>query len=117
MGLEPLARPPADPPTPAATHHTHAPAAGAAVEQPCPMAAPEDYSISLHIAAVFILLGVSLLGSLAPVALHLSGRSRSVTTAVKFGTFFGACRPLYQWQQCRGRYVRPYVFIQGHCRV
>lgn len=76
-------------PLPPPTHHTHVSAAEAAVEQPCPMSAPEDYSVPLHLAAVFILLGVSLLGSLAPVALHLSGSSRGVTTAVKLGSFFG----------------------------
>lgn len=78
------------------------------------MAAPDEYSVSLHIAAVFILLGVSLLGSLAPVALHVSGSSRGVTTAVKLGTFFGACRLAAQAAACM---CHPYVLNQGHCRV
>ena len=40
-------------------------------------------------AAIFILLGTSLAGSLLPVAMHLSGRTRGVATAIKLGTFFG----------------------------
>ena len=48
-----------------------------------------DYSVGLHIGSVFILLAVSLLGSLLPVALHISSKSTLVLTLVKLGTFFG----------------------------
>lgn len=47
--------------------------------------------MGLHIGSVFILLAVSLAGSLAPVALRLcSTQSTCVSTAIKLGTFFGA---------------------------
>jgi hypothetical protein len=58
-----------------------------------PCAAPDSpeqpYDLPLHAAAVGILLGVSLLGSLGPVALRLSSSSGAVTVAIRLGTYFG----------------------------
>ncbi|EFN50937.1 hypothetical protein CHLNCDRAFT_141589 [Chlorella variabilis] len=51
--------------------------------------AQQDYDLPLHLAAVVVLLGVSLAGSLGPVALHLSSASSAVSTAIRLGTFFG----------------------------
>lgn len=83
-----------------ATTSTHIPppapslCAVAAVEPdpPDPCAAAEglqDYSVGLHVAAIFILLVVSLVGALLPVALHVSSGRPGVTTGIRLGTFFG----------------------------
>ena len=68
-----------------------APAAAPATDDACGKDSTSalDYSVGLHIGAVFILLAVSLLGSLLPVALHISSKSTLVLTLVKLGTFFG----------------------------
>ena len=50
----------------------------------CEFAGLEDYNLGLHIGAVFILLAVSLLGSLIPVALHIGRHRSAITTAVKW---------------------------------
>ena len=57
-----------------------------------------DYDLALHIGSVFILLAISLAGSLLPVALRrLSGSkagsrySSMVTTAITLGCLFGGC--------------------------
>ena len=58
---------------------------------PCSLESLQDYNLGLHIGSVFILLAVSLAGSLAPVALRLcSAQSSGVSTAIKLGTYFGA---------------------------
>ena len=42
-----------------------------------------DYSLPLHIASVFILLGVSLAGSLLPILLHITSKHKAVLAAIK----------------------------------
>jgi len=87
-------------------------AATAAGEDPCAQEALENYDLGLHIGAIGILLGVSLLGSLAPVALFAcahrfratsrrphgrgSGNSNGSSTAgsfidtiIRLGSYFG----------------------------
>lgn len=49
----------------------------------------KDYSVRWHVAAVGVMLAVSLLGSLLPVALHLSSSRPGVTTGIRLGTYFG----------------------------
>lgn len=49
----------------------------------------EAYDLPLHIGSVFILLGVSLLGTLAPVVVRLSSRRPAVAAALRLGSFFG----------------------------
>ena len=75
------------------------PAAAALARGEDPCAAEEllNYNLSLNIASVFILLGVSLAGSLGPVALsRLAGRAKAgarasgiVSTAITLGSLFG----------------------------
>ncbi|KAI3423948.1 hypothetical protein D9Q98_009782 [Chlorella vulgaris] len=49
----------------------------------------EQYDLALHLGSIGILLVVSMVGSLGPVALHLTSRSTAVSTAIRLGTFFG----------------------------
>lgn len=78
------------------------PPANTASARPCPRpsslcAGPEcgggadltDYSVRWHVAGAGIMLAVSLLGSLLPVALHLSSSRPGVTTGIRLGTYFG----------------------------
>jgi hypothetical protein len=53
------------------------------VEDPCAQDGLEDYNLGLHIGAVFILLGVSLFGSLLPVMLGSKTHNSAVVTSVK----------------------------------
>lgn len=90
----PLRHPIPIPTTPAA-HPAAAEAALALGEDPCAQEALQSYDLALHIGAVFILLGVSLLGSLGPVGLWLAGRrgaqgEGAVATCIRLGTYFGA---------------------------
>lgn len=50
---------------------------------------PDVYDLGLHVAAIGIMLAVSLAGALAPVALRLSSSGARVGVATKLGTFFG----------------------------
>lgn len=61
-------------------------------EDPCAAAELTDYNLGLHIGSIFILLGVSMAGSLLPVLLHISSRSSAVLAGVKMGTYFGEAR-------------------------
>jgi zinc transporter 1/2/3 len=61
----------------------------AAKAEVCSAEALTGYSLGMHIGSVFILLGVSVAGSLLPLALHVSSKSSLVLTAVKLGTYFG----------------------------
>jgi zinc transporter 1/2/3 len=69
----------------------------------------EDYNLSLHVGSVFILLGVSLLGSLAPVAIGVLARSPRVGVAIRLGTYFGGppgCpQPVPALQRCTGSHL------------
>ena len=64
-------------------------------EDPCAAEDLLSYDLPLHIGAVFILLGVSLAGSLGPIALSLGGgkagsrRSSVISTAITLGSLFG----------------------------
>lgn len=65
-------------------------AATARGEDPCASEELVNYDLPLHIASVFILLGVSLLGSLGPVAIRLSAAaSPAAATAIRLGSYFG----------------------------
>jgi hypothetical protein len=75
-------------------------------DDPCAQEELRYYNMGLHIGSVFILLGVSLLGSLAPVALHISSTSKNTTTAIRLGTYFGVwC--LLKWVACACPIRRP----------
>lgn len=58
-------------------------------EDPCAKTQLEDYNLGLHIGSVFILLGVSLLGSFLPVVLRITSQHTFTQTFIKLGTFFG----------------------------
>ncbi|KAL4439927.1 hypothetical protein ABPG75_002928 [Micractinium tetrahymenae] len=64
-------------------------AAVAAGEDPCAAEPLDKYDLPLHIASAFILLAVSLLGSLGPLVLRLSSRRPAVVAAIRLGSFFG----------------------------
>lgn len=76
------------------------PAAAAALargEDPCAADDILDYNLPLHIGSVFILLAVSLAGSLGPVALSRLGSGKAggrgsnvISTAITLGSLFGA---------------------------
>lgn len=88
-----LTLPPAAPPLAGAAWAVEPSLAAAAEPDPCSGAAAEDlknYDVHAHVAAVFILLAVSLAGALAPVAARLSSSRAGVTTAIRLGTYFGA---------------------------
>ncbi len=52
-------------------------------EDPCAKEELEDYQLGLHIGSVFILLGVSLLGSFLPVILQVSSKNTATQTVIK----------------------------------
>lgn len=58
-------------------------------EDPCAAEPLEAYDLPLHIASIFILLAVSLLGSLGPLAVRMSSRHPAVAAAIRLGSFFG----------------------------
>eukprot|EP00887_Chlorella_sp_A99_P002159 scaffold21.g2159.t1 len=74
--------------------HAHASASEEEVaalgkEAACAAEPLQDYDLGLHIGSVFILLAVSLAGSLIPVVLHITKRNTWTITFIKLGTFFG----------------------------
>ena len=78
-------------PKPAARRPPPAAAPHGPGDDPCAQLELVNYDMGLHIASVFILLGVSLLGSLAPVLLRVCSASQRIATAIRLGTFFGVC--------------------------
>lgn len=53
------------------------------LEDPCAAESLDDYNLGLHIGSVFILLGVSLLGSMLPVILGHKSSNPTIVTLVK----------------------------------
>ena len=52
-------------------------------EDPCTKPELEDYNLGLHIGSVFILLGVSLLGSLLHVVLRITSQHAIMQTLIR----------------------------------
>lgn len=75
---------------PAARPASHpAAAALAAGQDPCAAEELHSYDLPMHVAAVFILLGASLAGSLGPLVVRLSSRAAPVSICIRLGSYFG----------------------------